>query len=77
MNRSLRSTNHDLSRRAVLRGVGVCMALPWLESIPAWGAEKSGSSGILVDGGIVVDGEMLKNLGHEQAHRTLHAIVVS
>jgi len=26
-----------LSRRTVLRGVGVSMALPWLESIPAWG----------------------------------------
>jgi hypothetical protein len=26
-----------LSRRTVLRGVGVTMALPWLESIPAWG----------------------------------------
>jgi hypothetical protein len=27
-----------LSRRTVLRGVGVAMALPWLESLPAWGA---------------------------------------
>src|SRR4051794_16788273 len=26
-----------LSRRTFLRGVGVTMALPWLESIPAWG----------------------------------------
>jgi hypothetical protein len=26
-----------LSRRTVLRGVGVTMALPWLESLPAWG----------------------------------------
>jgi hypothetical protein len=26
-----------LSRRAVLRGVGVTIALPWLESLPAWG----------------------------------------
>ena len=26
------------SRRTFLRGVGVTMALPWLESIPAWGA---------------------------------------
>src|SRR5882672_9187110 len=27
-----------ISRRTVLRGVGVAMALPWLESLPAWGA---------------------------------------
>ncbi len=26
-----------LSRRAFLRGVGVTMALPWLESLPVWG----------------------------------------
>jgi hypothetical protein len=29
-----------LSRRAFLRGVGVTMALPWLESLPVWGEEK-------------------------------------
>src|SRR5687768_9218599 len=29
--------NRTISRRAVLRGVGVTMALPWLESLPAWG----------------------------------------
>ncbi len=28
-----------LSRRTFLRGVGVTMALPWMESIPAWGTE--------------------------------------
>jgi hypothetical protein len=27
-----------LSRRVFLRGAGVVMALPWLESVPAWGA---------------------------------------
>ena len=26
-----------LTRRAFLRGAGVSMALPWLESLPAWG----------------------------------------
>src|SRR5215468_386844 len=26
------------SRRTFLRGAGVTMALPWLESIPSWGA---------------------------------------
>ncbi len=29
------------SRRAFLRGVGVTMALPWLESVPVWGAAPS------------------------------------
>ncbi|MCE9533286.1 MAG: DUF1552 domain-containing protein [Planctomycetes bacterium] len=32
---------HPLSRRSFLRGVGVSMALPWLESIPVWGDEKA------------------------------------
>lgn len=27
----------DLSRRMFLRGTGVAMALPWLESVPVWG----------------------------------------
>ncbi len=27
-----------ISRRTLLRGAGVAMALPWLESIPVWGA---------------------------------------
>jgi hypothetical protein len=31
---------HPLSRRTFLRGVGVTMALPWLESIPVWGDDK-------------------------------------
>jgi hypothetical protein len=29
-----------VSRRAFLRGVGVTMALPWLESVPVWGDDK-------------------------------------
>jgi hypothetical protein len=31
------STRTSLSRRTFLRGAGVAMALPWLESIPVWG----------------------------------------
>lgn len=31
-----------LSRRTILRGAGVAMALPWLESIPVWGTEIDG-----------------------------------
>src|SRR5437868_9330592 len=29
-----------ISRRTFLRGVGVTMALPWLESVPVWGDVK-------------------------------------
>jgi hypothetical protein len=32
-------SSHHLTRRAFLRGLGVTMALPWLESIPVWGDE--------------------------------------
>jgi hypothetical protein len=40
MNDSTRTVNrHQMSRRRLLRGAGVAMALPWLESIPVWGAE--------------------------------------
>src|SRR5678815_5679066 len=34
----------DISRRTVLRGVGVAMALPWLESISVWGAEPASTT---------------------------------
>jgi len=33
-------TNRHLSRRTMLRGLGVSMALPWFESLPAWGKER-------------------------------------
>src|SRR5437016_3662513 len=36
-------TPHHLSRRAMLRGLGVTMALPWLESLPVWGDEPPGN----------------------------------
>ncbi len=39
---------HLFSRRAMLRGLGVTMALPWLESLPVWGdephAQQAGSN---------------------------------
>ncbi len=38
MNDSFSASRPAISRRAFLRGVGVTMALPWLESIPVWGA---------------------------------------
>ena len=37
-------TDYRLSRRSMLRGLGVSMALPWLESLPVWGDEPSGGS---------------------------------
>lgn len=36
---------HHVSRRTILRGAGVAMALPWLESIPVWGTEIAAESG--------------------------------
>ena len=39
-------TNHKLSRRTMLRGLGVTMALPWLESVAVWGDEPvAGAAG--------------------------------
>ena len=37
-------TDYRLSRRSVLRGLGVTMALPWLESMPVWGDAPGGPS---------------------------------
>jgi len=34
-----------LSRRTVLRGLGVTMCLPWMESLAVWGAEASARDG--------------------------------
>ena len=36
-------SQHIFSRRTLLRGLGVSMALPWLESINVWGDEKTGA----------------------------------
>src|SRR5881392_2949303 len=38
---SIKSIASQTSRRTILRGAGVAMALPWLESIPVWGAEPT------------------------------------
>jgi hypothetical protein len=39
--------SHPFSRRTFLRGVGVSMALPWMESLPVWGdtAPAAGTAG--------------------------------
>jgi hypothetical protein len=39
--KSLAAWRHRISRRTFLRGTGVVMALPWLESLPVWGAAPS------------------------------------
>ena len=36
------------SRRTFLRGAGVTMLLPWLESIPAWGGTAAQGRGTLL-----------------------------
>jgi hypothetical protein len=38
---SMNSHSNKLSRRTVLKGIGVTMALPWLESIPFFAGESS------------------------------------
>ena len=35
-----------MHRRTFLRGVGVTMALPWLESVPVWGADTVTKAGV-------------------------------
>jgi hypothetical protein len=35
-------STHQFSRRRLLRGLGVSMALPWMESMPVWGDEPKG-----------------------------------
>src|SRR6185436_18187224 len=35
----------NLTRRTFLRGVGVTMTLPWLESVRVWGAETPAANG--------------------------------
>jgi hypothetical protein len=34
---------HDITRRTMLRGLGVTMALPWMESVRVWGDTKKGA----------------------------------
>jgi hypothetical protein len=40
----MNSKSHHLDRRTFLKGVGVTMALPWLESLPVWGGGSSPAS---------------------------------
>ncbi|OWK43832.1 DUF1552 domain-containing protein [Fimbriiglobus ruber] len=38
------AANTQIARRTFLRGAGVAMALPWLESLPVWGAAPASGS---------------------------------
>ena len=38
------SVRYQISRRTFLRGTGVVMALPWLESLPVWGAATASAT---------------------------------
>ena len=38
-----KQSDRSCSRRTVLRGLGVAMALPWLESLPLYGGEPAAS----------------------------------
>ncbi len=41
----MRNSAASVSRRHFLRGVGVALSLPWLESMSAWGATVAGNAG--------------------------------
>ena len=41
-----------IARRTFLRGVGVTMALPWLESLPAWGATTESAAAVASSGDV-------------------------
>jgi hypothetical protein len=47
---STSQNSHQLSRRRFLHGAGVVMALPWLESLPVWGAETMTKAGVPAPG---------------------------
>ncbi len=40
----MNAQSHRINRRTLLKGVGVTMALPWLESLPVWGGEGASAS---------------------------------
>jgi hypothetical protein len=50
MQNFLQAASDKISRRTLLRGAGVAMALPWLESIPVWGAVAETASGVATAG---------------------------
>ncbi len=57
-NPAMKNQPHQFSRRRLLRGLGVTVALPWLESFPVWGDEprKGGGSEAPVRLGVLFSG---------------------
>ena len=45
----MKAQPHKITRRTLLKGVGVTMALPWLESLAVWGSRAA--SGTAAAGG--------------------------
>ena len=41
------SPTESISRRTVLRGAGVAMSLPWLQSLPVWGMDSNSDRAVL------------------------------
>jgi len=41
---STEARRYRISRRTFLRGAGVVMALPWLESLPVWGVDSAAAT---------------------------------
>ena len=41
----IRHPNDTISRRRFIRGLGIAMSLPWLESLNSFGAASAGVSG--------------------------------
>src|ERR1700687_3549976 len=42
----MNSHTNRITRRALLKGVGVTMALPWLESLSGWGSEPAAKTAV-------------------------------
>jgi hypothetical protein len=42
--KGINMSEHKFSRRTMLRGIGVSMALPWLESLNVWGDVARGAT---------------------------------
>ncbi|HEV3416175.1 MAG TPA: DUF1552 domain-containing protein, partial [Pirellulales bacterium] len=62
MNDRKAARRERISRRTILRGAGVAMVLPWLESISVWGAESTGAAAVR-DGSAAAASSMPKRFG--------------
>src|SRR6267378_4024640 len=75
----MKAFDSPINRRTLLRGVGVAMALPWLESLPVWGGETASSGtpafprrfAALFKGGVSMDQLLAHRLGEESPQPSL------